>query len=210
LGPIFSPEGIINFDAWLSTEYINFWPVLLAVYAIFSAGGMVAREVERGTMDLLLSQPLPRYRVLITKFATILVGLCIIALFSMVGIYLGISIVNAQANEWGILLALVQGIFMLIAIASYSALFSCLFLSPRTTLTTSGVLTGASYIINVTATSLGPLSWTQKLSLFYYFRPLEVIHTSRLDGTGLGIYLAVSIVCLALALVIFERKDIVF
>jgi putative exporter of polyketide antibiotics len=71
-------------DTYIAIEFLMFWPLIVCFYAIF-AGVSISREVERGTLDLLLAQPVSRTRVLISKYAVPLTGIILIALFSWRG-----------------------------------------------------------------------------------------------------------------------------
>jgi ABC-2 type transport system permease protein len=208
-GSLLSPGGFYTLDAFISLEYLSWWPPALAVYAIFAAGGIVAREVEKGTMDLLLSQPVRRYQVVASKFAVFLVALLVVSLASLAGLAAGLSLIEESTDMMGVSLAVLQGFLLVSAVASYSALFSCLFLDPRKMLMASGVLTAGFYILNFMAPSLGSFDWAKKLSLFYYFRPLEIVQKAELNWAGIGIYLGVAVVCFVASLVVFQRRDIV-
>ncbi|GAG38071.1 unnamed protein product, partial [marine sediment metagenome] len=54
------PGGRFRVEDWLSMEYLSWWPIIGAVYGVVYGAGSVAREAEAGTLDLILSHPLPR------------------------------------------------------------------------------------------------------------------------------------------------------
>ena len=66
-GDFASPAGYLN------TELFNFFaPLLLLLFAIGAGARAIAGEEERQTLDILLSMPVPRRRVVIDKFAAML------------------------------------------------------------------------------------------------------------------------------------------
>jgi len=143
------PAGVgLSLETFMSVEFLGSWAALVAVYAVFAAGGVVAREVERGTMDLILAQPLTRTRLVLSKFAVFLTGVGIIALGSLVGILAGIVLTAEKISLGNTALALFQGWSLVLAVGSYSLLFSCLTLDPRRTLLLSGTITAVFYILN--------------------------------------------------------------
>ena len=206
---LLTPEGFYSLEAFVSVEYLSWWPPVLAIYAIFAAGGIVAREVERGTMDLLLSQPVHRYQVVISKFAVFLTALLVVSIVSLAGLAAGFALIEEKADLLGVSLALLQSFLLVMAVAGYSALFSCLFLDPRKTQMAAGVLTAGLYILNFMAPSLGSFDWAKKISLFYYYQPLPIVQNAALNWAGVGIYLGVTVVCFIASLVVFQRRDIV-
>jgi len=208
LGAIFGPTGVISLEGFLGTEFLAWWPMMLAVYAVLFLGGGVAREAERGTLELLLSHPLHRYQVVNSKFAVFLVALGVLAGVSYIGVVVGLLAISEALNQRGLLLALLQGGLILAAVGSYSTLFSCWFLDPRRALTAAGLLTAGLYALNLIAPALGSFQWLQKLSLFYYFQAPAILQGTALNLAGAGISLAVTVACLMASWLVFQRRDI--
>ncbi len=203
------PPGVgLSLETFVSVEFMSMWAAMVAIYAVFAAGGIVAREVERGTMDLILAQPLSRTRLVLSKFAVFLSGVGIIALGSLVGILAGIALTAEKMSLGNTALALFQGWSLVLAVGSYSLLLSCLTLDPRRTLLLSGTITAAFYILNFTAPALKGYTWVGRLSLFHYFAPEPIMRTGQPDWWGLGIFWGLALLCLALSLAVFRRRDI--
>jgi len=204
------PPGLgLSLETFVSVEFMSMWAALVAIYAVFAAGGIVAREVERGTMDFILAQPLSRTSLVLSKFAVFLAGVGIIALGSLVGMLAGIVMTGEKMSLGNTALALFQGGSLVLAVGSYSLLFSCLTLDPRRTLLLSGTITAAFYILNFTAPALKSYTWVGRLSLFHYFAPEPIMRTGQPDWWGLGIFWGLALLCLALSLAVFRKRDIV-
>lgn len=203
------PGGVYDFRAWMNTEYMSWWPLLVGVYAVVYCGGLVSREVERGTLDLLLSQPLRRTTFLLSKFgafATLVIG---IGLVSFVVLAVGSLGIEAELGYWHLALAHVVAVLFVLAIAAYSTLASCLLLDPGRSLAVSGVVTALIYFLYILAPSIEAATWLQKGSLFYYFEPLQTLFRGTVNWAGIGVYLGVMLGALLLSVVVFQRKDIV-
>ncbi|MEW6033917.1 MAG: ABC transporter permease subunit [Chloroflexota bacterium] len=205
---LLTPEGIYPLKSFVAVEFLAWAPVFVAIYAIFAAGNIAAKEVEMGTMDLLLSLPVSRTRLLASKFAVFITGLLAIQAASMAGLAIGMYLIEDRMSLASLALALVQASLLVLAVGSYSLLFSCIFLNPRKTLTVSGTLTVVLYILNFMAPSLGSYQWVRRLSLFHYYRTEAVINSASLDWGGVAVFLVVIAVCLASAMLIFRRRDI--
>ena len=204
------PPGLgLSLETFVSLEFMSMWAAFVAIYAIFAAGGIVAREVERGTMDLILAQPLSRTRLVLSKFAVFLAGVGIIALGSFLGTLAGMAIIDERMSLGNTALALFQGLSLVLAVGSYSLLLSCLTLDPRRTLLLSGTITAAFYILNFVAPALKGYTWAGRFSLFHYFAPEPIMRTGQPDWWGLGIFWGLALICLALSLAVFRKRDIV-
>ena len=195
-------------DAFAAMELLALWPVMIGIYAIFSSIG-VAREVERGTLDLLLAQPIKRYKVLISKFAVFVFAALLIAVASLLGLVFGATLINESINIFSLAIVLFEALLFVLAIGSFTLLCSTIFLEPRKSLLTAGVAMAGSYILNFMVPILDPsISWLRNLSLFYYYQPQEIISSGSLNGTAVIVYAAVAVVCFIAALMVFQRRDI--
>jgi ABC-2 type transport system permease protein len=202
------PEGFFSLEGFIGVEFLAMWPILLAIYAVFAAGGIVSGEAEKGTLDLILSQPVRRHQVLITKFFLFLVGLLALAAASFVGIMLGLALIGQSVEPMGIALALFQGWLLVVGVAGYSALFSCLFLDPRRVRIGAGLLTAALYIVSFIGPSLGSLQWMEQLSLFYYYNATGIMSSGTLDGVGAAYSFGLALASMIAAITVFQRRDI--
>ena len=61
--------GAFTYLGFLNVEYISWLPLLLGIYAVVYCGGLISKEVERGTLDVVLSQPVERTTFLLSKLA---------------------------------------------------------------------------------------------------------------------------------------------
>jgi ABC-type transport system involved in multi-copper enzyme maturation permease subunit len=99
---------------------------LLAAAMMLLASRAIAGEIEAGTMELLLSQPLARSTYLATQMLFALVVLLALAGTMLFGVYLGLSLFNLhQVLPWQTFLPVVANLLSLeIAIYSLTLLLS--------------------------------------------------------------------------------------
>lgn len=82
-----SPAGYLN------NQYFAIILVIFGIYAIISGLNITANEEDRGIMDVLLSAPVPRWRVVAEKFLAYGVLAAGIVIISTVGIFLSLRTV---------------------------------------------------------------------------------------------------------------------
>jgi ABC-2 type transport system permease protein len=79
----------------LSVGYVHpLVQTMLCVWAVGRAAGAVAGEIDRGTMELLLAQPLARFRLILAHLCVDLVTIPILCLSLWAGNYLGVELVG--------------------------------------------------------------------------------------------------------------------
>lgn len=202
------PESILSLRFFVSSEFFAWAPLFIAVYAVFAGGNAIAKEVELGTADLLLSLPLTRARLLLSKFGAILSAMAVILLGALAGLVAGMQLIADRTSVGGMALALAHAAPLLLAVAGYSLLFSCLFLVPRRALAISGIVTVSMYILNFMSPSLGSYQWVKRLSIFHYYRPHEIISKEVFEWGSTAVLLGLTLACLVAALLVFRRRDI--
>ena len=209
LGNLDIASMTFTLDTFVAVEFLMFWPLMMVFYAIF-AGVSLSREAERGTLDLLLAQPVSRVRVLLTRYLVMAGGVVTVAGASWLGIALGLTLIEStSASLANHALALLTGALLVLAVGSYTVLFNVIFLEPRKALLASGGLTAIMYIINFIVPVLSPtLSWVRNISFFYHYNAVEIIRTGSVDINALMIYGSVFLGCLAAAYFTFNRRNL--
>jgi len=203
-----APESVLSLKFFVSSEFFAWAPVFVAVYAVFSGGNAIAKEVELGTADLLLSLPLTRTRLLVSKLGALLTALAVVLLGALAGLVIGMQLISDRTSIGDMALGLAQAFPLLLAVAGYSLLFSCLFLVPRKALAASGVITVGMYILNFMSPSLGSYQWLKHLSIFHYYRAHEVISKGSFDWGSAAVLSVLALACFVAALMVFNRRDI--
>lgn len=179
-------------------------------FVLSVSGGASAREIERGTVLMLLASPIPRWRYLAAKVGVLVLGTVVIVTMSWLGSMAGSlltgladdveggTLLLAQVNELSVLLA-AGGIAMLLSAVSSDG--------GRTVSLAAGILT-VMYFLDFVGAIWGPAEPLAPLSIFYYLDPLAV----AADGSGLLfdvlVLLGVALVGFVAALVLFQRRDI--
>jgi len=195
-------------EAFATLEFLVLWPLLIGIYGIFASVG-IAREAERGTLDLLMAQPVKRSRVLVSKFSVFVFAAVLIAVASLFGLVAGSFIIEETVNMGALSLALFEALLFVLAIAAFTLLCSVVFLEPRKALTIAGVFMGGSYILNFMVPVLDPSwEWLRNLSLFYFYQPNQVVSDVALNWTAVAVYAVVAIVSFVAALLVFQRRDL--
>ncbi|MEE8363183.1 MAG: ABC transporter permease subunit [Dehalococcoidia bacterium] len=202
-------EGFFTFEGFLGTEYMAWWPVFMGVYAVIVGGGLVAKEAERGTLDILLSHPIRRSDLLLTKAVTQILVFAVLAGVSALAIVVFGLLLDEPVAATRVVAAHGMAFGLVVAIFGYSVFFSAAFLKSGRAMGAAGILTLVFYVLNVLGPSLGSLDWMVKLSLFNYFEGLRLLSGGAVNIAGVVIYAVIAVVSLGVSALTFERRDIV-
>ena len=183
--------------------------ILVSVFAIGFTTSAVAGERQRGTLEVLLARPLSRTTVYVTLLvaAVLFVGLVLIA--ASVGTVLGSTVAGVldelPAERLPLLWLngmLLWGTFAAIGLAA-SVSFDRL--TPALGITLAIVV--VMYFLDILGSLWPDAKGLQPYSLFHYLASRDVL-TGTVDLFGLGLLAVVGAAAIAVALVVFPRRDL--
>ncbi len=195
--------GITHLSNFLSGEFYSLlYLVIMAIYAIFGATGLVARLVDSRAMAYLLATPVSRVRVAATQAGVLLTGVATIGCATTVGALLGAHWFLRQGGlDAGRFIEVnIVGALLFSVVAGYCFLFSCLAPDERRALSLSAILTVGFYGLHVIGDMSHRFAWMNHLSLFAAFDPQKLV-----QGHG---HFAASAIALALVAAILFAMGI--
>ncbi|MFC0505146.1 ABC transporter permease subunit [Micromonospora costi] len=182
-------------------------PLIAVIYGIATGTRAIAGDEEAGYLDLLLSHPVSRTRLVLHRLGALAIGsftLAAVVLLAMLAVRTGArldTITIAQFAAQCVALGLLATLFGTIAITVGAATGS-----RATALASSTVLGVLCYAADTVAPQIGA-DGARYLSPFHYYignQPLR----NGFQWIDLGILLATIIVLGALAVVSFNRRDL--
>src|SRR5712692_3215456 len=195
--------GDIATNATILSAFFTFLPLLLMAFAVTQANCWSADE-EDGRLELVLSTPQSRVRVLLGRFAALTTATVMIGVLTLAATALASAATGLQLDGGNVAAATLSMIPLGLLVAAIGYLLSGWL---RTAVDTG--LLSFLLVIWFFISFIGPdLNWsdaTLRLSAFYYYGTPLLHGLPLLNMLGV---LAVSIVALALASVRFVRKDI--
>ena len=182
-------------------------PALMVAFAAGMASGFTAGEESRGTIDVLLSYPVSRRRVVLEKAAAVLLG-CIVAaaavwVLALAGAAASSSPLPADRLAEALVMLVLLGLAfgaMALTISAFSGNRSAAI----------GVAIGVMvvmYLIDALAAVVDGLNAIRPLSLFRYYMGNDPLRNG-LNLADAGVLAAVIAVFLVAALVAFDRRDL--
>ncbi|MDP9326383.1 MAG: ABC transporter permease subunit [Candidatus Dormibacteraeota bacterium] len=182
--------------------WFGFFQLMLAVYAITQVSRWAGEDNE-GRLEMKLSAPVPRWRVVVERAVTLLASLTIMIGVSTVAFYLEGRAAGIYMPSGALFLASV----ILIPFATTFAAVGATLASrvPRATVAVLSAIAAISYLAN----DLGPLfhwpDWALKLSIFsLYGNPIS----GDVKWDGLWEMLAICVLGFGLAIILMQRREV--
>ncbi|WP_265108382.1 ABC transporter permease [Halosolutus halophilus] len=205
---LFDVQTMASLEGFLAFELYMFgWIILLGLYVAYATAGVIADDVERGRMDLLLSMPISRARVVGEKFGAMVVPIVVVNLPTPFVVYVGSRLIDHPVAASDVLAVHLLSIPYLFACAGIGLLASVVFdrtsIAQRVALgVTFGLYLFESLLAETDSEALGAIAPMR------YYDPNAILLDGQYDFAGVGALLAMTIGLVLLSQFWFVRKDL--
>lgn len=200
---IFGGSNLATNGGFVQAIEFSFIPFVSVLAAMFFAINWAA-DLDRGRLENLLSEPQPRWRVPLERFAVVIVGVVALGLVAWLAPLLGGAMANfsldsgklAAAGLGMIPLGLVTGalVYALAGKVPSGAILGVV-----------GGLASLSFLGELLQDLLKLPGWTLNLSIFHvYGQPI----TQGVNWTGTIVLLVIAVALLAISVIRFTREDV--
>jgi ABC-2 type transport system permease protein len=182
--------------------WFGIFEMLLAVFAITQVSRWSADDSE-GRLEMILSAPVSRTRVVAERAATLLAATAVVVSFSSAGFYLAARSAGINLGLGDLFTASWPLLLFALSFAALGALLASRV--PRATVAALATLAFVSYLVTDIAPLLKWPDWTTRLSLFsLYGNPLA----NGVYWTGVWTLLAITLVGFGLAALLMRRRQV--
>ena len=200
---------ISSFDNLMSMELYGLMIVIIvSTFIIAFARSMVAGEIQEGTIDLLLAQPIQRWKVLTSEGAVLFGGTVAITGATVLSVYAFGAAFGIEVSYSGHAAFMLLAIALFAAIAGYSVLLSAVMREPRRVAMAAAGLTLVFYLVHFAAGYNSVVEKVDWFSIFHYYDPMKVVLSGAVPARDIFILLAFAAVFFSAALALFQRRDI--
>lgn len=202
-------EELTSFAGFMNMElYQIFWVLILGVLVAYVAGSLISEELEAKTIDMLLSNPVSRTKVVLEKFFG-LVPMILIVNFAVMGTVYGLApIVGESIEFYNLLLTHLVSIPYFLSIVGIGVLVSTFIdKKMKASITAMGIVV-AMYVIESLSLLAPEVEDMGLMSIAHYFDPSELLINGELDVLDPIILAIVTAVSLSIAVVHFEERDL--
>lgn len=195
-------------EGFLAAEFYQFvWVLLLGLYVAYVAGGAIAGAVEDHRIELVLSGPVSRARYLLETYASLLTPILIFNVVVFAFVLASVAAIGESVSAADLAVVHLLSIPYLLACGAIGLVLSVAV--DRAALAERGAI-GLVFLLflleSVTAST--EYDWLALLSPTHYYDPTAVLVENVADWTGSLVLLGASVVLLAIAVAVFDRRDL--
>ncbi len=198
----FEPKGFLSF------EFFSYIPIFLGILIVSSAGSLIAKGEENGTLEVTIAQPVSRSAVFWGNLLALVLTVILILCITWVGFVLGAQSTSFDVKPDELILPMVSLFAVLLVFLSLALLLSMVLTSSNAAGLVSGFLLVASYFITSLARIEDKLKGINRFSPLKYYQGGSAM--DGLDFKDLAVLLAISVVFIGIAWFIFVKRDLRF
>ncbi len=204
-------NSLIQVEQFIALGFFHpVWLTLFIAFVIALATGAVSKEIEDGTIEILLSSPVRRRAIILERFAMLLFALFVMMGVSLLGTMGGLAFtgLRSEVEIRSCLFAACNALCLFFCIGGYTFLFSSFF-SERGKAMSWGVgVTILFYFLNYIANLWEAVRFLEPYTIFYYYDTQDIFTWRELPVWDVSVLFSVGILCLVGSLIVFEKRDI--
>lgn len=206
---LFAIEALHTIEGFIAAEmYSFFWTVVVGIYFAYIGSNMIAVDIKQRRMDLTLSNPVSRESVLIQKVISLWAPLVILNIGLYLALLIGSHLIDEPINPISLAMVHLLSIPYLLVCAGIGLVFSVALSHPRSSKAAAiGSVLGLWIVDSVSRLS-PDYEWIGGIGPSRYYEHSAILVREEYSLVDAGILTIVFIVLVAVAIVLFNRRDI--
>lgn len=198
-----TPEGFIAFG------FFGYTLLIYAVFAVFAGLNVTANEEDEGIMDVLLSLPVARSRVVLEKLAAYVVLVLAIVLISFGGLWAGMQSSASTVSMTRLAESSINMIPGILLMLTFTVFIATTVRRKSTATAIVAVFIIASYFVDfLGGAASGTLADTLRAISYFSYYDAAGVMKNGLDVGSMTLLLAVSAAFVVGSLWMFNRRDV--
>lgn len=205
----FGVQGIASIEGFLGAQIYTFvWLLGLGIYFAYATAGTIAKDIETDRMDLLLSFPVSRQRLLLEKFASLLLPLVLLNVV-VGGVTYGLVLaIGETIDPMHLVLVHLLSIPYLLVCAGLGMVLS---VSVDRAPVAERAAIGLVFLLWMVESAVGTaedFAWIQYISPTHYYSPTQVLIDGTYQVLDPVVLLAGFLGLFVVSQMLFKRRDI--
>jgi ABC-2 type transport system permease protein len=205
---MFAIQDFTSAAGFLTAELFSLMvPLVLVVLGVSFGAGATAGEEERKTIDLLLANPIPRWRVVAEKLLALVTALIGAGAVLLGALWAGVALLDMGIGVDRLAAGVAGAVLLGLCLGTLALAVGCATGRRGLAAGTAAAVALAGWLVNSLAPMVEALQPWRKLTLFYQYLGHDPLRTG-FDLGAAAVLVAVAVVLALAALAAFDRRDL--
>ena len=198
----------LDIRGFMSVYVGSYLSIMIGFYAAYLGVTVVSRDVERKSMDLILSTPISRRRLLIERMAAVgamILVLLLILLWAVIG---AVEIIGEEVDKMDIAATFLVAFPLMLVIVAWSALLSVWLNDVKMAMGGSFAIAFVLYMISFASSITESLEPMANFTPFGYYRFADLLYGEWTTYGDVAVLVGLTVVLVAIAIWQFRRKEL--
>lgn len=188
------------------TSQIFYLPLALGIYAVFLSARLISSEIQSGGMDFLMSHPLSRRRICLSKYLALVAIVCWLALIFATSLFAAGLMIDDELSAF---VCLKVGVNLAPIVLFYGTVgfAGACFARRQTVLGVASAVTVSTWVLHGLAVSSDLLASIEKYTVYYWYATGKPF-SDGLVPEHMALLLGLSGGLVIFGTLYFERRDI--
>lgn len=200
-----SPESFVTLKGFMAGKLLSYMPLILGFFPILAASRGIAGAEADGSLDVIVTQPIPRWHVPAAILVASTIGLVEILAIYAAGTWLAVQAMGLDLPIADLLRSAIGLLPICLAFGGLALALSARLRRPGEVTAIAGGVLVASYLLNTIVLILPRLDGLRFVTAFHWYgSPIE----RGLEPTGTAVLLLAAAALSAASVPLFARRDI--
>ena len=193
---------------FLNAELFAFMaPLLFVIHGVVLGSGAIAGEEGRGTLEILLTEPIARGKLVAQKFAAMITATAVLALVLWIVLVIGSLAVDMDVSALRLAAATFSVMLLGVTFGALALAAGCFTGSRSTSVAVVAAVAVGTYFLNAASGIVGYMQPAKWLSPFYYYNGADPL-ANGLNPAHAAVLLATIAVLLGAGYVGLRTRDL--
>ncbi len=200
--------NINTLEGFVNVEFYSFmWVIIIGGYLIAFATSELTKQVEDGTIESLLSLPISRFKIILTKWLNMVAVSAYLVFLATIPILGFAKLYDISVKADGFVLVGILGFLFFTSIGSLTLALAVLFNERSKAVAIPSVILGFGYLWNSIGQMVDKIKDYMFISIFHYLDTAKVLADKEIGLTSILVLSSIIIASTVFAFYWFTRRD---
>ena len=184
------------------------WPIIMLFFVVSYAGNAIAKEIEKGTAEILLAKPVSRTVIFLARYLAGIAMIIIFCAFSVYGVIPLAGMMNVDYNTGGYTPLFVLCLLFAWAVFSLGYMVSAMMSEKSKVFMIMGGGLVLMYVFSIITNFRENIENIKYASFFYYFDYTQALIGHEYNMISIMVFASVAAIATVIGLYWFNKRDI--